>query len=132
MDNASDIFGTDLSIVGQFVRETMNDEFAAIAVLTFFGCEALFALLPIEHARWKQAIALLVGGVLGLLILPTPVVDAALRGMLAGGATTMVVAKFKKKSSSEPAATVASVPAAVVAEARPEPVVALPEPVEHL
>ncbi len=93
------VIGGDLSTVSQFFHGVMNDDFLLISALTFFICEAAFTMLPIEKAKSKQAASLLIGGVLGALLMQTSLLDAFIQGVLAGGATTMIVAKFKKPSS---------------------------------
>ncbi|TSC57468.1 MAG: hypothetical protein Greene041619_1155 [Candidatus Peregrinibacteria bacterium Greene0416_19] len=88
----SDISGT--------VKQIIGDDMALIATLTFFVCEAVFSFLPIERARMKQFTALVVGGSLGgMLLTNLPLQQAVIQGILAGGAATMVVAKFKKPST---------------------------------
>jgi len=118
--------------IGLYLQGIMNQQFMMIAALTFFGCEAVFAFLPIEQARFKQLTALVVGGVLGLLFQNGngPAANALIQGVLAGGATTMVVAKFKKPSVDGVAIVPAPMLAPEVASV-PMPVLG-PDPVEHL
>ncbi len=126
------------SAVGTFVGQVMNDQFALIATLTFFLCEAIFAAFPVERSRMKQLTSLVVGGILGLFIVTNrPPFDAILQGILAGGATTITVAKFKKPSVDPTALPPAPVtqettmwtPSSQVSE---EPVQVIPAPIEHL
>lgn len=118
----------DFSILSGVLDQYSSGDFATIAVVTFFLCEAVFAALPIERARIKQLISILIGGVLGLLLHRMPsLVDSVIQGILAGGATTIAVAKFKKPSV--PTTDIASVPHPVGARVDP---VSSHAPVEHL
>lgn len=134
METNDVIFGGDLSSVSQFFHSVMDDDFLLISALTFFACEAVFTMLPIEKAKSKQAASLLIGGILGLLLTQASPVDAFIQGVLAGGATTILVAKFKKPSAIvavEPAASV-TVPEEPVAPTIVSPVLPTENPTEHL
>ncbi len=118
------------SAVGTFVGQVMNDQFALIATLTFFICEAVFNAFPIERSRMKQLTSLVVGGVLGLFIITNrPIFDAILQGVLAGGATTITVAKFKKPSVVDTAQPTVVLPPATATPFPVQPAIAT---VEHL
>ena len=128
------------SQIDNVIRSYANGDFALIAALTFFLCEAVFACFPVERARMKQLTSLAIGAALGLLFAKGASGDALIRGILAGGATTMSVAKFKKPSFAPAGATdggPSSAPASqelpIVGSApSPIPSPVLPEPVEHL
>ena len=134
--DASDLSGSLKSIV--------NDRFMLVSTLTFFVCEAAFSFMPIERARWKQITSIVVGGILGAVIVDgTPLFGRILQGVLAGGATTMVVNKFKKPSAAavldilSGESTSSAIPAVVTPVVLPTATavvaqVTTPEPVEHL
>ena len=130
MDLTNAFLDSNISSTSEFFRSIMNDDFMLIATLTFFMCEAVFSMLPIEKARSKQAASLVIGAVLGVVLIDgAPILDTLVQGMLAGGATTMLVAKFKKPSAPD-AGTVAA-PAPLVSA----PISTLPTPdtiVDHL
>lgn len=92
----------------QLLHSVIDDEFALIATVTFFLCEAVFNAFPVYRARMKQLTSLLIGGVLGVFLIPESPGMAFVQGFLAGGATTMLVAKFKKPSSSTVVASTVS------------------------
>lgn len=92
----SSVGGSDL---GEMIDDLMNDEFMVIAVTTFFLCEAIFTAFPIYRSRMKQLTSMVVGGMLGMLMLREPIAVAGIQGMLAGAATTILVARFKTPSS---------------------------------
>lgn len=121
------------SEIGIFVRTLMDDQFATVAVVTFFLCEGIFNVFPVERARMKQLTALLLGGVLGYFLIAGAPVDSFIQGLLAGGATTVLVAKFKK-----PGAGAAAMPPPTPAGALPPgpswpPQLSPPlEPADHL
>lgn len=113
----------------------MTDDFALIGALTFFICEAIFNIFPVEQARMKQLTAMLVGAALGFLLLHGTPIDNIIQGLLAGGAATVTVAKFKKPSASvmvESGATVNVSPATPVTMTPVVGPMVMPEPVEHL
>ncbi len=119
----------DTSIIGDVLQKYINGDAAYVGVLTFFVCEAIFNAFPYNRARMKQLTSLIVGMILGFFLLKNDsVADNVLQGLLAGGATTIAVAKFKKPSQVTvvPVITENQDPAA---EAKPE---MLPEPVGHL
>lgn len=97
--------------ISNVVREVIDDEFALIATITFFICEAIFTAFPIYRARMKQLTSMLVGGALGLILMKGAPGTVFLQGLLAGGATTMAVARFKSpKTSTVPSVPPSSVP----------------------
>jgi hypothetical protein len=86
--------------VSAFLKSIVTEDFTLVAVVTFFLCEGLFRALPDLQARLKQLTALAVGGVLGFFIIPNDqLLYSVLHGVLAGGAATTIVAKFKKPSA---------------------------------
>ncbi len=117
----------DTSFASDMIQKYVNGDSGYIGVITFFLCEAIFNAFPVQRARMKQLTSLLVGGGLGLFLLHngTPA-DNLLQGLLAGGATTITVAKFKSYSVSVPPVS------GVEAAAPVAPAPALPEPAEHL
>ncbi len=93
--------------VSTFLKSIVTEDFTIVAVTTFFVCEAIFRALPDLQVRLKQLAALAVGGALGYFVIPNEqLLYSVLHGVLAGGAATTVVAKFKKPSlgSENPAA----------------------------
>lgn len=114
----------DPSLLSDTLQRFAGGSFGTIAIVTFFVCEAIFAALPIEKARMKQLTAILAGAVLGFLLRGMETMqDSIIQGLLAGGATTIIVAKFKKSS------TVAPQPPPSVEKATiPMPI----EPIEHI
>lgn len=121
----------DPSLMTSVFERFAGGEFATIAVVTFFLCEGIFAALPIERARMKQLTSVVVGAALGGLLRGMPsLTDSILQGFLAGGATTIAVAKFKK-----PSAAAVPPPSSETGEPalqQPENPIQLPTPVEHL
>ncbi len=118
----------DSSILDGVLGRFVNGDAAYIAVLTFFICEAVFAAFPIERSRMKQLTSLVIGAILGVVLLKNASpVDNVLQGLLAGGAATMVVAKFKGTPSTD------TVPTTVQPSAPASPITApAQEPAEHL
>ena len=90
----------DFLQIGDVLRTIVNDDLALVATLTFFICEAIFMALPPEFDdKLKQLTALLVGGFLGLFVIQHEMMlFSLLHGMAAGGAATIIVAKFKASS----------------------------------
>jgi len=91
------MFDLDLN---SLLKDIVSQDFALVAVVTYFICEAIFAAAPDFADRLKQSLALIVGGILGVLVIPgEQLLVSVLHGILAGAAATTVVARFKKPSS---------------------------------
>ena len=71
-------------------------EFFMICVLVFFICEALFKIPQLADMQWgKPATSLGVGALLAIIkVGATP--DAVLIGIIAGGVTTLSVARIDR------------------------------------
>jgi len=76
----------------------LQQEYVVVAFLTFFICEAIFATKLIDATRWKRLLAILFGGVVGVLYLQGTLLFNALEGMLVGSAVTWLVARFGNTS----------------------------------
>jgi len=84
----------ELSAISDFVKSLVNEDFMLVVVLTFFVCEGIFAVW--KQIEYKKIVSVLVGGVLGFVVMGGAM--GFILGGVAGGATTMVVAKFTKKA----------------------------------
>ena len=90
------MFDIDLN---QFLHDVVSDDFMLVTVVTYFVCEAVFRAMPDYGDRFKQIGALTVGGILGFLFIPhEQYLYSIVHGILAGGAATTIVARFKKPS----------------------------------
>lgn len=122
----------DSSLIGDMLGRYVNGDSGYIGVITFFICEAIFNAFPVHQARMKQLTSIVVGGVLGLFLLKnSSPADNLLQGILAGGAATITVAKFKSYTVT-PTVVVPVDPAASTAASAPVLATTAPEPVEHL
>lgn len=122
----------DSSLVTSVFQRFASGNFSTIAVVTFFLCEGIFSALPIERARMKQLTSVMIGAALGGLLQGMPsLTDSVMQGLLAGGATTIAVAKFKKPSSVV-ATDISSRSPLIAVQPSESSSIALPTPVEHL
>lgn len=94
--------------VNEFLKSIVTEDFLLVAFVTYFVCEGLFKALPDFGDRYKQLIALVIGGILGFLAIPNDqYLLSVLHGIIAGGAATVLVARFKTPSISKIAEKVA-------------------------
>lgn len=93
-------------IMSELLKQIVTPEFMLTAVLTWLTCKAIFSAAESnENAkRWaaslKRLIALLIGGIYGLLVIPkgspeASVVLPVLYGVIAGGFATTVVSELR-------------------------------------
>lgn len=131
--NSLPTFPMDSSLIEDMLGRYVNGDSGYIGVITFFVCEAIFNAFPVHRARMKQLTSIVVGGVLGLFLLKNlSPADNVLQGILAGGAATITVAKFKSRTAALPMLPSAD-PVTLPQASIPAPAVpAMLEPVEHL
>lgn len=73
-----------------------SQAFFMVCVLTFFLCEALFTIPALKKLSWgKAGISLVVGGLLGATVWAMTA-DALFLGVIAGGVTTLSVARLDR------------------------------------
>lgn len=75
-------------------------DFAMACVIVFFLCEALFKIPYLNDMIWgKQAVALIVGALIGVAKWGLSA-DAIILGVIAGGVSTLAVARIDRWMSS--------------------------------
>gem|GEM_PF-2531672 len=87
----------DITTLPQSLPNAMfTPEFFMICVLTFFICEALFKIPQLAAMSWGKLVTSLVIGALLAVVKVGPTPDAILFGVIAGGVTTLVVARLDR------------------------------------
>ena len=84
----------ELEAISELIKSVANEDFLVVAVLTFFLCEGIFSVW--KKNEYKKITSIVVGAGLGYLVIGATAMGAILGG-IAGGATTMAVARFTKK-----------------------------------
>lgn len=96
MDQITDIAAQAAPMLQEFLQSLLSPDFFLVMISVFAFCEALFQTGYIEQNRWKKAVAVVSGLVLGLLLFPYDRWEIAMaHGMIAGWLTTSAVEKLR-------------------------------------
>ena len=91
------LIGMDITtLLGSLPEAIFTSDFFVICVLVFFICEALFKIPKLAEMEWGKPVTSLVIGVLLALLKVGPTPDAIIIGLIAGGMTTMSVARLDR------------------------------------